>query len=87
MLTLIVGLEASGNRSNRAPLSNRNSLTPSTVVTSVGGAACASCPPARLQATKPNEVVATGSDPVSKPKRNIDESRLRITVSLSDKTK
>ena len=36
MLTLIVGREASGNRSSLAPLSNRNSLTPSTVVTIVG---------------------------------------------------
>ena len=41
MLTLMVGRDASGNRSNRAPLSKRNSLTPSTVVTSVGGAAVA----------------------------------------------
>jgi hypothetical protein len=39
MLTLLVGREASGKSSSRAPLSNRYSEIPSTVATFAGGAA------------------------------------------------
>jgi hypothetical protein len=85
MLTLIVGLDASGKSNNLAPLSKRYSLTPSTVVTRLGGAACRVDTPTQSVDNKPNVSKFAGIEPESKPMRNIEESRLRIAGILGMK--